>query len=288
MFCETFKQQKTETRMNLAKLVDELSCNVAIQPYFNLVEIELANLLFRSKGFPVYPAKQTAWLPIAYVVGELMPVPEAFDEETKLQIQKSMYDFNSAIKYSQMLSVLEQSTQSTMPSFDDTKFQEEQSRNAKEHRNEFKTFHQAFMIELEGFLDVNLEHFLNPVMLLLERSGDDCRRYSPAELAVLCAKYAAKIYGAYNDQAMSTDFPQLHIGCSMHAGTRFLGRPFKKGDLHDHLHAKAALPYCDLFLTERNLGTLLTDKKLQLDKKYSCQVLWEDQTIVEELSKIGR
>lgn len=285
VFCETFRQQKSETRMKLAMLVDELSCNVTIQPCFTLVEIELANLLLRNNGFSVYPTKQTVWLPIAFIVGELVPDSEAFDHETNLQIQKSMYDFNTKIKYSQMLSIIEQST---VPAFDDSQFQEEQSRSAKEHRGDFKTLHQAFMIELEGFLDVNLERFLKPIILLREYMTHKSRQYTTTEQQFLCAKVAEKIYDAYNAQEMSTEFPQLHIGCSMHAGTRYLGRPFKKGDLHDHLHAKAALPYCDMFLTERTLGTLLTEKKLELDKKYGCQVLWEDQIIVEELSKIGR
>jgi hypothetical protein len=47
-----------------------------------------------------------------------------------------------------------------------------------------------------------------------------------------------------------------------------------EGNHHfDFEHAACALPYADVFFTERQLKHLVTQSKLKLDKLYSCEVI---------------
>lgn len=94
------------------------------------------------------------------------------------------------------------------------------------------------------------------------------------------------IFQAYKLGKLSTEFPQLHINSGIHAAIRYKNHTYNKGDFYDHLNASVALPYCDLFLTERVMGNLLTDKLLEYDKVYNCQVLWKDEEILEILKKL--
>lgn len=49
-------------------------------------------------------------------------------------------------------------------------------------------------------------------------------------------------------------------------------KPLSSNDCFDSSHAAAALPYCDVFLTERNLAHKLR-QSLNADMQYGCQVI---------------
>jgi len=41
----------------------------------------------------------------------------------------------------------------------------------------------------------------------------------------------------------------------------------------DHQHATAALPYCNAFFTERDMGDILRRGPFHLDRTYDCRVI---------------
>lgn len=49
-------------------------------------------------------------------------------------------------------------------------------------------------------------------------------------------------------------------------------KPLSSNDWFDSSHAAAALPYCDVFLTEKNLAHKLP-QMLKADLQYGCQVI---------------
>src|SRR5262245_30206809 len=49
-------------------------------------------------------------------------------------------------------------------------------------------------------------------------------------------------------------------------------KPLSSNDWFDSSHAAAALPYCDVFLTEKNLAHMLR-QMLKADVQYGCQVI---------------
>ena len=85
---------------------------------------------------------------------------------------------------------------------------------------------------------------------------------------------------------VGASLPGIRILAGIHAALRYKRQPLKKGDMHDHMHARIALPYCDFFLTEKNLGNLLTRPPLEYDKLYGCRVLWQDEQILAALEEL--
>jgi hypothetical protein len=83
---------------------------------------------------------------------------------------------------------------------------------------------------------------------------------------------------------LKQDLPTVYIGSAIYAAIDHKHRQFDDGDLFDHDHAIAALPYCDAFFTEKKLGTLLTEMPAQLDKEYDCRVLWKSDQVLAELN----
>jgi len=76
----------------------------------------------------------------------------------------------------------------------------------------------------------------------------------------------------------------MRIMAGLSASTRHRKERFEDNDVHDYQHARYALPYCDVFLTENHLGTLLTN--LRYDTLYDCRVLWDPDEIAAELEKM--
>jgi hypothetical protein len=99
-----------------------------------------------------------------------------------------------------------------------------------------------------------------------------------------------QIYDAFLQGKISDELPGIGILAGFRAAKRVkqFNKPFNKGDVHDWDHARYALPYCDIFLTEKNMGTVLTvpDFKLEYDKLYNCKVLWDKDNVLAELQKM--
>jgi hypothetical protein len=60
-------------------------------------------------------------------------------------------------------------------------------------------------------------------------------------------------------------------------------RKYKITDVHDIGHATAALPYCDIFLTEHSLRHLLTRQDLGLDRQFKCIVISDTKVAIDRL-----
>ncbi|TXH98584.1 MAG: hypothetical protein E6Q75_00970 [Rheinheimera sp.] len=85
---------------------------------------------------------------------------------------------------------------------------------------------------------------------------------------------ASCIVLAWQVEPTSRAFPTLRILSALHSVLRSdPNRKFKSGDLNDFAVAADALPYCDVFLTDRSLAHLIKSKELGLDTLFDCQVI---------------
>jgi hypothetical protein len=284
VYCETFKQANPLKRRETAEIIDELSLGIAIQPFLELLKIELLHLLLHFSGMHTLPLENMVWLPVGYICGELIPTNTAFDAAIQTAIQKTMYDVMASSTFQAHIEALE--PVATEMLHDDSEFQERQNTQCELHRHEFKTFHEAFMIEVRGFLDGIHAELDIALKQLYEKSSGILPDPNDMGATVAVRLYSNLLYHAYNEKKLTTEFPSLYIACGIHAATRHQNRTFSKGDRDDHLHAKSALPYFDIFLTERKLGTLLTSKPLEYDRQFSCEVLWNDDLILARLKEI--
>ncbi len=81
-----------------------------------------------------------------------------------------------------------------------------------------------------------------------------------------------------------TSLTTAQIVAGLHAIVRWhRQRPFRASDFYDIYHATAALPYCDIFLTERFLGTALSRPPLDVGKHFGTTILWDEQSSLAAL-----
>lgn len=97
------------------------------------------------------------------------------------------------------------------------------------------------------------------------RDGDECND--------LVRQWHAFLAEAFKKDEVKDALRTLHINTSLHAAVRWnKAQRFEANDFHDFHHAAAALGYCDVFLTERGLKSMVTASHIALDTRYGCRV----------------
>ena len=272
---ETLKQEDPESRHLTATIVQELSAGVALQPFPVLFQAEILHFLTTTRPWPVdvYPCEQMAWTYIGNVFGHMSPVSTAFDADTEKAIQKAWFDLMTAMQFPLL-------AKSMFPPPSDIlrtplEFYDKQNEQCRMHENDFSSFPEVFLIELAGGLDVH-KNELGAVQLYLDQKhvGQDGVVVPTDNIAEGTRMLSNLSYHAFRLGKIERQLPGLRIIAGIHAAMRYKRQKHRRGDRHDHLHARVALPYCDLFLTEKSLGHLLCDKPLEYDRLYGCRVAW--------------
>jgi len=282
---ETFKQHDRVTRAATAIVIEELSQNIAIEPFTELTRLELLRFIRSSTqgGDAVHAAEELAWTWPAWLFGVARPSNTPFDMATERAMAKAFFDAIIRMPFS---AVVEAYGGARLESFayDTEEMQRKRTEETRRHRHEFQTFKDVFLIEVAGGLDVLKEDLEGTMVHLYEATTGNTP--TPEEVRASRAtrpSLADLIYSAFKHGKVGAALPGIRIISGIHAAMRYRDQPHRKGDMHDHVHARIALPYCDMFLTEKNLGNLLTQPPLEYDKLYQCRVLWDDEKILEAL-----
>ena len=78
--------------------------------------------------------------------------------------------------------------------------------------------------------------------------------------------------------------PSLFVRVGLHALLRWnKGQKYKPNDTFDFGHAAAALGYCDLFLTEGALKSMLARGPLHLEEVHACRVISDPKVALAAL-----
>lgn len=74
----------------------------------------------------------------------------------------------------------------------------------------------------------------------------------------------------------------------MHAFIRWQRqRSFTFNDSFDLRHAAAAIPYCDVFLTEKFMKAACTSSLLDFGTTYGTQIIADEEEAIEAVSRLG-
>lgn len=289
IFVETMKQGDRAKRKCSAKVIDELSQGVAILPLQVLFRTELYHLFMSlEKGATaVYPLNRLVWTYAGWVLGEMVPHSSAFDKATNNAIQKCMFDVIADMPFSTLVEALSDSDSPAI--HDDETFYAKMNAETKEHQHEVTSFDVVFASEVAGILDsirpeVNdlfRQHYSRTTGQRAP-TGDSVEAQEAERLGVNL------IYHAYRLKKLTTEFPALHIRAGIHAAIRSRTQPHKKGDHWDHLHAHAALGYCNAFFTEKNLCNLLSSRPLEYAAAYNCRVLWKETDVLSYVRSLAQ
>lgn len=145
----------------------------------------------------------------------------------------------------------------------------------KQHEHEITNYRRAYKIEFEGSLSIFKQE-----MLALFKENEEAG-YNSINQKNRRLSESARFAG------FSRSVLTLNIGASCHAAVRWdKNRKIIGNDLFDFHHAVAALGYCNLFLTEGPLRSLLSQNHLKLKENFPCRVVASVQEAIEEIDKI--
>ncbi|MEK6699470.1 MAG: hypothetical protein AABZ10_10585 [Nitrospirota bacterium] len=273
---ETLKQEDPESRHLTATIVQELSTGVSLQAFPVLSQAEILHFLITTRPWPVdaFPCEQMAWTYIGNVFGHISPVSTAFDADTENAIRKAWFDSMGGIQFpvlaERLFPLPFEIARSHSGRYD------EQNEQCRKHEKDFSSFPEVFLIEISDALDVYKDELAEAQKYLFQKYiGQKDVIVPDDQLAEGTRQLSNLIYHAFRLGKITDQLPGLRIMAGIHAAMRYKHQKHRKGDRHDHLHARVALPYCNLFLTERTLGHILCDKPLEYDKLYGCRVAWE-------------
>lgn len=275
VFLELLKQQDIKTRHATAELIDEFSHGVTLVPYQQRVAQEIIGVLtnFESDSTQYYEPQDLIWSKVGYVLGAVHPVSTSPTQNDELAIQKAFFDHMWQIPLIEMVPLLEKGKILSSDPFVGTanRLNDLNSQN----QSEVRKFKQVYLDEFRGALRLFM-HI--PRKWLEERyarcSGKTKYTLTNQEKFDLEKKFHAFFGNLITDNRAPLLLPSLHVVSMCHAAFRWdKGRRLFANDFYDFQHAAAAIGYCDAFLTERPLMTLLKQKHLGLETDFPCKVM---------------
>jgi hypothetical protein len=248
------KQPSDLTRRAMAELMDELSEGICIQSPDQIQRFELKQQVLQSVLGDRSPCLK-AWLftKAKWIFGIQYPVPEAFSEENRKIAQKQFIDS------------IWMSTLSDLAEFQsDDRIVECYEAMA----TVYKTIAETYRQNGTSYEQVLMENKVHQLQMLVQdelpKMAKEIEDEFPKETAACIGK------GAPSTKPDPAMLPSVQICAAIYAAY-FLETKNKaiiSNDLIDALHAGLAVPYYDIFWTEKGLAHVLTVKPRQFDKVY--------------------
>lgn len=269
IYQEVLKQSDLKTREATAKLIDNFSDGISLVTEDERFAQEFADAIYRlaNSHIDVYDLSELVWTKASFALGRMLPELSGFPVDVKLTMEKVFIDEIWNTPFSDMISRL--------PAREEPDIYKGVSdvlnRGKQKHADDHGSLKQVFIAEIQGILDVK-KNLISDVLIqqFESQTGQKVKQedIKPSNM------FPNLIREAIKRNKMQDFLPSLHIGAWLHAAVRWdKGRKFSDNDFLDFHHAIAALPYCDFFLTERSLCSLLNQSNLELAENYSCKVL---------------
>jgi hypothetical protein len=269
LFMELLKQQDVQTRLATAELIDELSEGVTIVPLSERMATEIAHFLYSKAGYSTHSLSSLVWSRLSYVLGIVHPVLEGASPSDQLVFQKSFFDYMWDVPLRTVVGLLGDPIPQPFD-FDD--LAKQMNEGNRIHADSITSFVQAYHAELFGLLSVAVSDARCTLReMATKRHGNEADRIVPDWSEQLTYEFLrAKIREVHVARAI----PTLHVSALCHAAVRWdRKRKLKGNDLYDFRHAEAAISYCEVFLTEKPLQSLLQQKHLKLGIDFTCRII---------------
>lgn len=271
LFMELMKQSDPSTREATAELIDELSCGVTLCSQQVRVATEVAHFLYMNSGRSVHPLEHLVWAKVAYILGSLHPVPTEFPEDEKLVIQKAFFDHLWNVSLSTMVKTIGDAWRPE--TFLEGLVKRLNHDNAT-HASAMKSFKQVYQDEIDGALELAAPIAVDVLRDMREKFVGRAAQYSTEEQENITRLCLGLLRAAVRKPIGRMALRTLHIGALLHAAVRWnRGQKLEANDIFDFHHAQAALGYCDAFLAERPMYSLLNQRHLAVSHDFKCHVM---------------
>jgi len=273
VFIELLKQADLETRRATAKLIDELCEGVTLLPHPDRVSIEISHFLHSlgAGNSNFLPLETLVWSKLSYVLGIQHPVSQLFPEDEQRVIQKAFFDHMWQFSLTEMVDII---GSEVPPHFDFEAVANRMNESSALNANNIISFAQAYKAEIRGSLSLFMHVAREVLESMGTRQSDVTAEASREEHMVEERQLLDYFCKNIRNDEVSVALRTLHIGALCHAAVRWdKQRKLTGNDLYDFHHAEAAVGYCDVFLTERPLKTLIQQRHMKLQSNFPCRVI---------------
>lgn len=286
LFVELLKQEDLATRRATAELIDELSDGVTLLIHPQRVATEIAHFFHSQAKLDVYPLETLVWSRLSYLFGVQHPTNETYEPAEMRVIQKAFFDHMWKCS---LVEIVDRIADSPIPLFDCRDLAKRLNDGSAAHENEIKQFPQAYAAEIRG----NLSLFTSVAREILERISIGESEVNISGTAIEHKQHELELLqflcGAIKSKPVAVALRTLHIGALCHAAVRWdKKRKLVGNDLLDFHHAEAAVGYCDVFLTEAALRTMLQQRHMKLAEYFPCHVISSLEEAAEYLARVNR
>lgn len=273
MLAEVYKQSDLTTRLATARLIDELSLNISLQSEPERLATELRHGIqtVRQNAPRQEPLKRLVWTCSSFAVGHAMPSQTPFDTATELAIQKSFLDTISRLGFVHQVLGMQDSFCQTGEMWQGLaeRLNQLNTENAKESKPRKQIEKEEFSGALEAYIPV-LRNVIREIFVSEFKVKP--HEAIEAELESAAFRIGGMIVEAFRLDRLQGSFPTFCIRAGLATAVRWdQKRRYKPNDFHDLGHAAAALPYFDVFATEKSLKHLLVND-LKYDDRFSTSI----------------
>lgn len=272
-FLEVGKQEESSLRAS-ADLLDELTEGVTIAAPDDILLWECAEFagttLRRNGEVGVFP-----WTKVGQIHDSALPstMPGPITPAQRAVLLKALIDATWNMTFSYVFQQFDWDTKKKLGFEFETEVLLQVAARKAERQAKGLTLHSA---RSEAFADLFssqamplLNHLLQRWVLGSNNTG------SPVDLEQDLATIQSTALKAFENRSLGQSLPGLAIHAELFALHETDGqsrKPQTTNDWFDSCHAAFALPYCDMFLTERALAHRLC-RLLHADVKYECEVI---------------
>ncbi len=286
IFEELMKVGDKEKRLRMAHVMDELSQQISFISPLNIVGQELLNFVrnceAKAGGHSYFNTTKYIFTKVAFALGELYPLIEGIPDEQLNDIRISFFDRLSKCTLVEMIETIKEPfpRRKSEPLIS-------QLNKGKDDNQNWKSFHEVFMHEIAGILDVVRDDIENLWRYLYTNDHGGSIKTEEVRQTESVKLLSNRIYQAFDQHQIDKELPYFHITASLYAYLRHnKGQRFKENDLIDFSHVAWALPYCNSFFTEKPLHDWLCNKPLRLNEAYGTKVLWQEEDVLDALSAL--
>jgi hypothetical protein len=286
ILAELLKQEDEATRLTTARLIEELSQGIALQPEDERIGTELAHCIQLSLRGPdaLEPLKRLVWTSVSYTLGCVFPTVDSLPPAEMLACQKAFTDHLWDIPFSDQISML-----GDPPKYLTDRWgliAEKINRETQKHGGTPRSFKEVHLHEFVGYLEEYLPTMVKLIGDLAAKNGGVAPSKGAEEASEEDVRTLLRILTeAFQKNKLGTQLPSVVIKSGLYAAIRWNRRQYKGNDLHDFGHASAALYYCDYFATDKGLSHLITNE-LKYDQKYDVIVVSEPSAFLRHIKQI--
>lgn len=279
-YFELTRQRDPLLLLASARLMDQLSHGVVIQHTIDRVRTEVGDFLFRTVVDGAVPPApiQHVWLKVGHVVGTPVITADGWEPEEQLVAQKAFLDVLWNVTLVEMLT-------DTQPPPDfrarEIRTARAMTRDSETHDVQLRSFKKLHSAELGGFWDVHEAAIRDAWTTLFGRTFPEAPPPTDTQIAEQVPLWKNVLRNVIRLGKAGTSLPTAQVVSGLHATVRWnRNRGFKATDTYDFHHAAAALPYCDVFLTERFLCTVLERPPLAFAELFGTTTIHREREAV--------